>query len=179
VISSTTPGGFAAGVRGINNGASALGVGVYGSHSASGWGVYGASPSGIGVYGSSTAGFGVVGSSTSGPALAGVVSGGGGNNVGLLVENGAFKVGGVMRTAFVHTSVAGNTFGNVTTIDNPLCNNAPTAMLFVTRVHTGGANFPKQLGVLYEPGIQQWRIFVEDLTPMPLSLSFNVLIIRQ
>lgn len=58
-ISANSPGGLSAGVRGRNNGQSSLGIGVYGSHAASGWGVYGTSPTGRGVVGLSTSGTGV------------------------------------------------------------------------------------------------------------------------
>ncbi len=63
-MSSTSPGGFSAGVRGVNNGTGGLGIGVYGSQAGSGWGVYGTAPNGIGVNGTSTAGIGVSGSSS-------------------------------------------------------------------------------------------------------------------
>lgn len=75
-ISSTTPGGFSSGVRGVNNGTGGLGIGVYGSQGGSGWGVYGTTPSGIGVHGNSTSGFGIYGLSTSGVAVYGNSSGG-------------------------------------------------------------------------------------------------------
>ncbi len=75
-ISSASPGGFSAGVRGINNGTSGLGIGVYGSQAGSGWGVYGTTPSGIGVNGASTSGFGVFGSSTSGTGVNGTSTSG-------------------------------------------------------------------------------------------------------
>ena len=65
VITSSAPGGFSAGVRGINNGTGGLGIGVYGSQNGSGWGVFGTTPAGIGVYGSSTTGIGVYGQSNS------------------------------------------------------------------------------------------------------------------
>ncbi|NCT68264.1 MAG: hypothetical protein GXC76_11585 [Rhodanobacteraceae bacterium] len=69
-ISSTAPGGFSSGVRGINNGTGGLGIGVYGSQAGSGWGVYGVTPSGIGVYGNSSGnGFGVYANSSSGTGL--------------------------------------------------------------------------------------------------------------
>jgi hypothetical protein len=45
-----------AGVRGINSGAS-NGIGVWGSHAGSGWGVYGQSASGVGVVGRSDQGY--------------------------------------------------------------------------------------------------------------------------
>lgn len=70
IISSTAPGGFSTAVHGINNGAGGLGIGVWGSHGGSGWGVYGVTPNGIGVYGNaSTSGYGVYANSTSGTGL--------------------------------------------------------------------------------------------------------------
>jgi len=67
IITSTAPGGFSAGVRGISNGTGGLGIGVYGSHAGSGWGVYGVTPNGLGVYGNSTSGgYGVFGNSNTG-----------------------------------------------------------------------------------------------------------------
>ncbi|WP_231425097.1 collagen-like protein [Pedobacter sp. Leaf250] len=70
IINSTSPGGFSAGVRGINNGTGGLGIGVWGSQAGSGWGVYGVTPTGIGVYGNSTgAGYGVFGNSSSGTGI--------------------------------------------------------------------------------------------------------------
>lgn len=70
VIASTTPGGFSAGVRGINNSTGGLGVGVYGSQDGSGWGVYGVTPNGLGVYGNSSgSGFGVYANSNTGTGL--------------------------------------------------------------------------------------------------------------
>lgn len=52
-IMSTSPGGFSAGVRGINRGTGSLGIGVAGSHEGAGWGVYGFSETGLGVFGTS------------------------------------------------------------------------------------------------------------------------------
>ena len=37
IVTNTSPGGFSAAVRGINNGTGGLGVGVYGSQAGSGW----------------------------------------------------------------------------------------------------------------------------------------------
>ncbi|HEV7783664.1 MAG TPA: hypothetical protein VGO58_20485, partial [Chitinophagaceae bacterium] len=71
-VTSTSPGGFSAGLRGINNGTGGQGIGVWGSQNGSGWGVYGQSPAGIGVFGASTAGNGVAGSSTAGAGIYGI-----------------------------------------------------------------------------------------------------------
>lgn len=69
-ISSLSPGGFSSAVRGINNGTSGLGIGVWGSQAGSGWGVYGVTPTGLGVYGNSSgAGTGVFANSNSGTGL--------------------------------------------------------------------------------------------------------------
>jgi hypothetical protein len=73
IINSTTPGGFSAAVRGINNGTGGLGIGLWGSHAGSGWGVYGVTPNGLGVYGNSSgAGYGVFGNSNTGIGINGV-----------------------------------------------------------------------------------------------------------
>jgi hypothetical protein len=65
-ISATNPGGFSAGIRGVNNGTGGLGIGVWGSHAGSGWGVYGTANGGIGVNGSASSGIGVNGTSNTG-----------------------------------------------------------------------------------------------------------------
>lgn len=58
VMTSTTPGSGSAAVRGINNGTGGAGIGVYGSHAGSGWGVHGTCPDGRGVYGYSANAYG-------------------------------------------------------------------------------------------------------------------------
>jgi hypothetical protein len=70
-VSSTSPGGFSAGIRGINNGTGGLGIGVYGSQAGSGWGVYGTTPSGLGVYGNTNSGTGVYGFANTGTGVFG------------------------------------------------------------------------------------------------------------
>jgi hypothetical protein len=75
-MSSTTPGSFSAGLRGINNGTGGLGIGVYGSQGGSGWGVYGFAPAGLGVNGASNSGTGVNGGSTSGTGVNGTSTSG-------------------------------------------------------------------------------------------------------
>ncbi|SEA33077.1 Collagen triple helix repeat-containing protein [Chitinophaga terrae (ex Kim and Jung 2007)] len=70
IVSSASPGGFSAGVRGINNGTGGLGIGVWGSQEGSGWGIYGVTPNGLGVYGNASAnGTGVYANSASGTGL--------------------------------------------------------------------------------------------------------------
>jgi hypothetical protein len=59
LVSSTSPGGFSAGVRGQNNGTGGNGIGVYGSQAGGGWGVYGTAASGVGVQANGGTGTGV------------------------------------------------------------------------------------------------------------------------
>ena len=65
-VTSTTPGGTSAAVRGINNGTAGNGIGVWGSQAGGGWGVNGTADSGIGVRGLSTSGPGVTAITTTG-----------------------------------------------------------------------------------------------------------------
>ncbi len=50
-LNSNSPGSYSAGVRGENLGIASNGIGVWGSHAGSGWGVYGTSVTGRAVYG--------------------------------------------------------------------------------------------------------------------------------
>ena len=58
-VTSTSPGGFSAGVHGINRGTAGAGIGVWGSQAGDGWGVYGIAETGVGVFGFSADGVGV------------------------------------------------------------------------------------------------------------------------
>ncbi|MFK7885060.1 MAG: hypothetical protein AB8F26_12865 [Phycisphaerales bacterium] len=68
-ITSSSPGGLSAGVRGINNSTTGSGIGVFGTQAGTGWGVYGNTPAGRGVYGFSFSGTGIYGASTSGVGM--------------------------------------------------------------------------------------------------------------
>ena len=82
-ITSVSPGALSAAVLGKNDGTSANGIGVHGSHAGDGWGVYGTSQGGIGVFGNVTTGTGVEGSGTTG--VFGVASSQ--HGVGVLAQN--------------------------------------------------------------------------------------------
>jgi hypothetical protein len=75
VITSTSPGGFSSAVRGQNNGTGGLGIGVWGSHQGSGWGMYATSVSGIGIVASGGTGTGVSASGETGVAASGSTTG--------------------------------------------------------------------------------------------------------
>jgi hypothetical protein len=93
-VTSAAPGPISAGVRGINNGRTANGYGVYGSQYGRGSGVFGNSPSGRGVSGFSAGGIGVMGESSAG--WAGFFRGGDVriHDGDLIVSGGDFVVSG-------------------------------------------------------------------------------------
>ncbi len=99
LVTSTTPGGFSSGVRGINNGTGGLGIGVYGSQNGSGWGVYGTTPSGIGVFGNSSSGFGLYGQSNSSTAVYGTST------------NGPAAIFEILNNANTNNALSANTNG--------------------------------------------------------------------
>jgi hypothetical protein len=105
-VSHSAPGGFSAGVRGINNGVGGLGIGVYGSQNGSGWGVYGTTPGGIGVNGVTNTGVGINGSSTSGTA--GVFSTTSGDGIRATTGGTVGKFGVIGIATADGTGVAGN-----------------------------------------------------------------------
>jgi hypothetical protein len=192
VVVPTSPGGFSAAVRGINNGTGGLGIGVWGSQAGAGWGVYGVTPNGLGVYGNSTAtGYGVFGNSTAGYGVygttsssttAGVFATTTGTGAAIALEvGGAIKVSGTNKAAFRHTAIAANITSNFTTIDNPLTNGDANAILLVTPVllppNNQFVSFP--IAVWYNAPSAKWTIVNQASVGFPANASFNILVIKQ
>ncbi|GEM82608.1 DUF7452 domain-containing protein [Meiothermus hypogaeus] len=146
-------------------GAGGLNVGVWGVVADSGWGVIGSSTGG---------GLGVEGRAIGGVALSAVAPAG-----TALQVNGPIRVTGT-KPAFVHTAAAANINGPRTTLDNPMINGDPNAILTVTPVSNDAdpvINAP--IGVSYDSGTGRWRIFRADGIDMPDGAKFNVLVIKQ
>ncbi len=185
-ITASNAGAYSAGVRGINNGTFALGIGVVGYQNGSGWGVLGQTPSGIGVYGYSSAGT---------PVLAGY----GGSGVGTAIElsNGAIKVSGTNRTAFTQTLSSQLVFSasgpfpvaeSAYVIDNPVCNDDPNAIVFAqTLGHLStSAIFPGYTSndsapvyAAYVAEIGRWCLFHYSDNSYYATAAFNILVIKQ
>lgn len=183
----TTPGGYSAGVRGINNGTSGTGIGVIGYQAGSGWGVYGETPSGFGVYGLTTnntaVSSGVRGEtfSTNGIGVEAKYSGTG-VGIALEIDNGAIRVAGVNKAAFVHTATAANKLSaNGTDITNPMCDGDATCILIVTqKLNPSGIVYNNSpIGVYYNTVRNKWEIFNENNVAIPNNAQFNVLVIKQ
>lgn len=187
VVTPTIPGGYSAGVRGVNNGTTGTGIGVVGFQAGSGWGVYGETPSGFGVYGLTTnntaTSAGVRGETFSSNGI-GVEAkySGTGAGVALEIDNGAIKVAGVNKAAFMHTATVANKLSaNGTDVTNPLCDGDPTAILIVTqKLNPAGIVYNNSpIGVYYNTARSKWEIFNENGVAIPTNAQFNVLVIKQ
>ena len=108
--------------------ASPASAGVHGESSAS-VGVLGLTDTGLGVVGGAGTGVGVQGYATDGPDSIAMQAFHLNGGTALDVRNGALMVSGAVRSAFRVTIPTGF---NCITIDHPLLNNDPEALLFVT-----------------------------------------------
>ncbi|HEX6739458.1 MAG TPA: hypothetical protein VF310_14365, partial [Vicinamibacteria bacterium] len=179
VITATAPGSYSAAVRGINNGTGGTGIGVYGSQAGAGWGVFGTTGSGIGVNGAAGAGgTGVVGQGSTG-VLARALSSAG----AALALDGAVRVVGSMRPAFVHVVQAANACDASTTgIDHPHANDDPLALLIVTP----NISVPIQVTTEYSTialgpcPANRWRLKVKASSGPDIFLGdrYHVLVIK-
>lgn len=78
-----------------------------------------------------------------------------------------------------HLSTAANTTNNVTTIDHPLLNNNPEALLFISHINEIGGSegvIPSPIGVYYNTTLNQWAIYREDADNIPVGSVFNLFI---
>jgi hypothetical protein len=154
--------------------------GVYGSNAGGGAGVQGESTfaTGIGVQGFASGATGT-GGKFSGPI--------GGTGVAIDLAEGALKVSGTNRTAFVHTASVANSSGSFTAIDSPFSNLDNTAMVIVTRVGADSTTplIAPAVGVFYNTAgavavKDKWVIYsLDGVTGIPVGAKFNVLVIKQ
>jgi len=187
VVTPATPGGYSAALRGVNNGTGGTGIGAVGYQAGSGWGVYGETPKGFGVYGLTTdataVSTGVRGETFSANGV-GVAAKYSGSGIGTPFElsNGAIKVSGTNKAAFVHTATVANKISaNGSDIDNALCNGDPNAFVFVTqRLNPTSIVYNNSpIGVYYNSR-GRWEIFNETIgSPIPVNAQFFVLVIKQ
>ena len=100
-------------------------------------------------------------------------------------EQAAFNVFIPDDTAivFTHTATIADITLNWTTLDHPLLNGNPHALVYVTHNWNPGGGFggvynDQELGVWYHQSVGQWAVFNQDtLADMPVGVVFNVLII--
>jgi hypothetical protein len=96
--------------------------------------------------------------------------------------NAAFNVlvPNLDTSVFVHKATAANIAGHITSLDHPLTNGTPNAIVFVTpNWNPGGVGAmydDHPVGVYYITG--KWRIFNEDGAAMPVDAAFNVYVTK-
>ncbi|GCE10761.1 DUF7452 domain-containing protein [Tengunoibacter tsumagoiensis] len=77
---------------------------------------------------------------------------------------------------YIHTATPSNSIYDWTDLDNPVTNNNPRAIVFVTpnwNPNGGGGIYDNHpIGVWYHGG--KWAIFNQDLTAIPNGAAFNV-----
>ncbi len=85
------------------------------------------------------------------------------------------------QTAYKHISTSANTGGHITTLDHPLLNGQPDALIFTMTVYnkngteTTGIDYANNTGVWYNGS--KWTIFNQNTKlPMTQGLTFNILI---
>jgi hypothetical protein len=84
---------------------------------------------------------------------------------------------------FTHTATVANITSNWTTLDHPLLNGNPHALVYVTHNWNpggglGGVYDDQELGVWYDDYVAKWGIFNQDISAnMPVGVVFNVLVI--
>ena len=78
-------------------------------------------------------------------------------------------------SSFVLTANAGNTTGNWTAISHPDSDGNPNAHVQVAQGYGGGGiRNNREVGVFYNELLNQWAVFNEDNTAMPLGAVFHV-----
>ena len=86
------------------------------------------------------------------------------------------KAGG---SVFLQTATSSNTLADFTLINNPATNGKPSAKLFITQnlSPAGSPTFNSHnVGVFYDLNANEWAVFNEDGTSMPIGAAFNVLV---
>jgi len=159
----------------LNSGAGEAIRGVSGSV-----GVYGISPTGIGVTGETQSALGVgVVARCAGTAALGTA---------LQIDNGAIKLSGTTRAAFVQTATVANIWGgfsgnSCTEINNPLCNGDSTAMVFITHTAPASASLPSYTSwwhiVYYDTSRQKWQIYEPGSPGIGVGDQFFVFILKR
>lgn len=85
-------------------------------------------------------------------------------------------------TVFVHQATVENTIAHFTTIDHPLANDNPHALVFITQNWNPGGSVSgtyndRAIGVAYEETARRWVIVNQDrAAAMPEGAAFNVMI---
>jgi hypothetical protein len=91
--------------------------------------------------------------------------------------------GAAFDAVFIHRATSENISANSTYLDNPLTNDNPNVMLYVTPnwnpEGSAGTYNDHSIGVWYDSERQRWAIFNQDREPMPDGAAFNVAVLEE
>ena len=92
--------------------------------------------------------------------------------------------GAAFDAVFVHRATPENISANSTYLDNPLTNDEPNAILYVTQNWNPGGGGTgtyndHPIGVWYDSSAQRWAIFNQDRDAMPEGAAFNVAVLEE
>jgi len=84
-------------------------------------------------------------------------------------------------SVFVHKTTSTNIVGHVTTIDHPMTNGKPNALVFIMPSYNPGGGFGgtydnHPVGVRYDNVAGKWMIANQDGVAMPVNAAFNVFV---
>jgi hypothetical protein len=86
-------------------------------------------------------------------------------------------------SAFIHSATSENILENSTYLDNPLTNDKPNALLYVTPTWNPGGRGSTYndhpIGVWYDTKRQRWAIYNQDKASMPNGAAFNVAVLAE
>jgi len=96
----------------------------------------------------------------------------------LEVNNGFIRVSGTDKTAFKHTTTPTNIFGNTSAIT--YTSPSPNDILILTHNYSPTSTYlVKSYGIYWDGSLNKWAVYIEDGTPMPTNIVFNVMVIKQ
>ncbi|MBS1771713.1 MAG: hypothetical protein JST82_02545 [Bacteroidetes bacterium] len=99
-----------------------------------------------------------------------------------LTVEGAIKATGTNKFAFVQSKTATNGYGsNGMTVDHPLCNGDPNAILMVIQNLYASSPIAYEnspLGVYYDTISAKWIIYTQNSTAIPTGIAFNIIVIK-
>jgi hypothetical protein len=145
---------------------------------------------GVGVHGLSSGSVGVLGETQSSSGI-GVNARYSGTGVGTALDmyNGALRVSGAVRAAFIHTTTSSNLWGlyhGNSEIDNPLCNGDSTALVYIARILAPQAlePTPSQITswwyiVYYNTTRQRWEINTMAAGGIAVGEAFHVWVVKR
>jgi Secretion system C-terminal sorting domain len=80
-------------------------------------------------------------------------------------------------TSFMHTVTVANSISNWSDIDNPLLNNNPTAVFFISKSWANDVYDTHHIGIWYDIGNSKWSVYNElAAAPLEINGTYNIFV---